>query len=63
MGRWKVDKTEAEVTDHIDFANLDHCGSELCVQPPKKESKEHKSDTPKENYDDKDDHYYWPFLL
>ena len=56
MGRWKVDKTETEITDHIDFANHDHCGSEQCV-PPLINNQKH-------NEDDKDEeNYYWPFLL
>ena len=57
MGRWKTDKTQSEMTDHIDFANVDHCGSEQCVAPPKPKQPK------KEKEDDDEEDFYWPFLL
>ena len=45
------------MTDHIDFANVDHCGSEQCVAPPKPKQPK------KEKEDDDEEDFYWPFLL
>ena len=62
LGRWNIEKSPQEVELHIDLANSDHCGGELCTGKPLQQRNASASNDKGDDDDDFDD-YCFPFLL
>jgi hypothetical protein len=63
LGRWNIEKTPQEVEIHIDLANSDHCGGELCTEKPLQQINASAPNGKGDDDDDDFDNYCFPFLL
>lgn len=74
LGRWGVTYEKPVLDKRINWANHDHCGSEVCekhlskhkevVKEKKKKNPEQKTSSFKKKDDDDDDFYYYvPYCL
>jgi len=67
LGRWGVTHEEKVLDKRINWANHDHCGSEVCGNLLEKETKEEKKKKQKVKKkmrgDEQDMEYYLPYCL
>jgi hypothetical protein len=61
LGRWGVTYEEKILDKRINWANHDHCGSEVCEKLLEKKSE--KKSEKKEKKEEKDVDYYLPYCL
>jgi len=64
LGRWETNKNNKIIDTHVDWANHDHCGGELCKLPSPNDNdndndNEHDDDEKERKYVD----YYTPFMI